>query len=192
MNVTWLGVNSEPCSPGLRLTQLTLPGRHSVTDSGLVFLSRLALLSGLDLTDYTQVTDQGVGQLSCMTRSEPSHVPSARCHCQQQYQLQTSVLFFFSLLQVEDAVAQQHSGDRRRTAVPASHAGPAGALPGPDGGHQQRSGPTHPTSAAAAGHWKEILTDRLSRHSRDVVFSYDRVSSSNEEPSVSFWPNHCF
>lgn len=53
---------------GLRLTQLTLPGRHSVTDSGLAFLSRLALLSGLDLTDYTQVTDQGVSQLSCMTR----------------------------------------------------------------------------------------------------------------------------
>lgn len=61
------------CFPGLRLTQLTLPGRHSVTDSGLAFLSRLALLSGLDLTDYTQVTDQGVSQLSCMTRSAMSH-----------------------------------------------------------------------------------------------------------------------
>uniref|UniRef100_A0A667ZRN9 Si:ch73-173p19.1 n=1 Tax=Myripristis murdjan TaxID=586833 RepID=A0A667ZRN9_9TELE len=53
---------------GLRLTQLTLPGRHSVTDSGLLFLSRLSLLSELDLTDYTQVTDQGVSQLSTMTR----------------------------------------------------------------------------------------------------------------------------
>ncbi|KAM8731601.1 uncharacterized protein AB9X84_025940 [Acanthopagrus schlegelii] len=53
---------------GLRLTQLTLPGRHSVTDSGLSFLSRLSLLSELDLTDYTQVTDQGVSQLSSMTR----------------------------------------------------------------------------------------------------------------------------
>ncbi|KAM3593406.1 uncharacterized protein V6R79_012311 [Siganus canaliculatus] len=53
---------------GLKLTQLTLPGRHSVTDSGLSFISRLSLLSELDLTDYTQVTDQGVGQLSSMTR----------------------------------------------------------------------------------------------------------------------------
>ncbi|CAJ1082552.1 uncharacterized protein si:ch73-173p19.1 [Xyrichtys novacula] len=53
---------------GLRLTQLTLPGRHSVTDSGLSFLSRLCLLSELDLTDYTQVTDQGVSQLSTMSR----------------------------------------------------------------------------------------------------------------------------
>ncbi|XP_034562595.1 uncharacterized protein si:ch73-173p19.1 [Notolabrus celidotus] len=53
---------------GLRLTQLTLPGRHSVTDSGLSFISRLCLLSELDLTDYTQVTDQGVSQLSTMSR----------------------------------------------------------------------------------------------------------------------------
>ncbi|XP_010742474.3 uncharacterized protein si:ch73-173p19.1 [Larimichthys crocea] len=53
---------------GLKLTQLTLPGRHSVTDSGLAFLSRLSLLSELDLTDYTHVTDQGVSQLSTMSR----------------------------------------------------------------------------------------------------------------------------
>lgn len=53
---------------GLRLTQLTLPGRHSVTDSGLHFLSRLSLLSELDLTDYTHVTDQGVTQLASMIR----------------------------------------------------------------------------------------------------------------------------
>uniref|UniRef100_A0A3B5AFR2 Uncharacterized LOC103363515 n=1 Tax=Stegastes partitus TaxID=144197 RepID=A0A3B5AFR2_9TELE len=52
---------------GLKLTHLTLPGRHSVTDSGLAFLSRLSLLSELDLTDYTQVTDQGVKQLTTMT-----------------------------------------------------------------------------------------------------------------------------
>lgn len=57
--------------PGLKLTQLTLPGRHSVTDSGLSFLSRLSLLLELDLTDYTQVTDQGVSQLSTMNRSFP-------------------------------------------------------------------------------------------------------------------------
>ncbi|KAI3355383.1 hypothetical protein L3Q82_018218 [Scortum barcoo] len=53
---------------GLKLTHLTLPGRHSVTDGGLSFLSRLCLLLELDLTDYTQVTDQGVSQLSTMTR----------------------------------------------------------------------------------------------------------------------------
>ncbi|KAJ3611202.1 hypothetical protein NHX12_021218 [Muraenolepis orangiensis] len=52
---------------GLRLSQLTLPGRNSVTDRGLSFLSRLGLLTELDLTDYTQVTDQGVSQLASMT-----------------------------------------------------------------------------------------------------------------------------
>ncbi|KPP61433.1 hypothetical protein Z043_120468, partial [Scleropages formosus] len=53
---------------GLRLTHLTLPGRHSVTDSGLAFLSRLLLLSELDLTDYTQVTDKGIAHLGKMIR----------------------------------------------------------------------------------------------------------------------------
>uniref|UniRef100_A0A673GRY4 Si:ch73-173p19.1 n=1 Tax=Sinocyclocheilus rhinocerous TaxID=307959 RepID=A0A673GRY4_9TELE len=53
---------------GLRLTQLTLPGRHSVTDSGLSFLSRQTLLLELDLTDYTHLTDHGITQLSSMTR----------------------------------------------------------------------------------------------------------------------------
>lgn len=53
---------------GLKLSHITLPGRHSVTDGGLSFLSRLTLLSELDLTDYTQVTDQGVSQLSTLTR----------------------------------------------------------------------------------------------------------------------------
>lgn len=57
---------------GLNLTQLTLPGRRSVTDSGLSFLSRLSLLTELDLTDYTQVTDQGVAHLASMTRSSPN------------------------------------------------------------------------------------------------------------------------
>ncbi|CAL8293772.1 unnamed protein product [Lota lota] len=52
---------------GLRLSQLTLPGRHSVTDRGLSFLARLTLLTELDLTDYTKVTDQGVSQLASMT-----------------------------------------------------------------------------------------------------------------------------
>ncbi|XP_028288759.1 uncharacterized protein LOC114453194 [Parambassis ranga] len=53
---------------GLKLTHLTLPGRHCVTDIGLLFLCRLSLLSELDLTDYTQITDQGVGHLATMTR----------------------------------------------------------------------------------------------------------------------------
>ncbi|XP_056290762.1 uncharacterized protein si:ch73-173p19.1 [Pseudoliparis swirei] len=53
---------------GIKLSQLTLPGRHSVTNRGLSFLSRLSLLLELDLTDYTQVTDQGVRQLSTMSR----------------------------------------------------------------------------------------------------------------------------
>ncbi|XP_041824644.1 uncharacterized protein si:ch73-173p19.1 [Melanotaenia boesemani] len=53
---------------GLKLTHLTLPGRHTVTDSGLSYLCKLSLLLELDLTDYTQVTDQGVSQLSTMTR----------------------------------------------------------------------------------------------------------------------------
>ncbi|KAM6900148.1 uncharacterized protein FYW49_016694 [Xenentodon cancila] len=53
---------------GLKLSHLTLPGRHTVTDSGLSFLCRLSLLSELDLTDYIQVTDQGVSQISSMTR----------------------------------------------------------------------------------------------------------------------------
>ncbi|CAL8401468.1 unnamed protein product [Gadus morhua 'NCC'] len=52
---------------GLRLSQLTLPGRHSVTDRGLSFLARLTLLTELDLTDYTKVTDQGVSELATMT-----------------------------------------------------------------------------------------------------------------------------
>lgn len=55
-------------SAGLRLSQLTLPGRYAVTDRGLAFLSRLTLLTELDLTDHTQLTDQGVGQLASMTR----------------------------------------------------------------------------------------------------------------------------
>ncbi|XP_051543477.1 uncharacterized protein LOC127434637 isoform X2 [Myxocyprinus asiaticus] len=53
---------------GLRLTQLTLPGRHSVTDSGLLFLCRQTLLLELDLKDYTQLTDHGITQLATMTR----------------------------------------------------------------------------------------------------------------------------
>ncbi|XP_010883825.2 uncharacterized protein si:ch73-173p19.1 isoform X2 [Esox lucius] len=53
---------------GLKLTHLTLPGRHSVTNAGMAFLSRLSLLSELDLTDYTNVTDHGVTQLATMTR----------------------------------------------------------------------------------------------------------------------------
>ncbi|KAL4001203.1 hypothetical protein ACER0C_006502 [Sarotherodon galilaeus] len=74
---------------GLKLTRITLPGRHSVTDSGLSFLSRLTLLSELDLTDYTQITDQGVSHLSTLTRLKKlslsntqvtdAGLPSLRC-----------------------------------------------------------------------------------------------------------------
>ncbi|XP_072513103.1 uncharacterized protein [Salminus brasiliensis] len=53
---------------GLRLTQLILPGRHSLTDAGLLYLSRQILLSEVDLTDYTQITDKGITHLSSMTR----------------------------------------------------------------------------------------------------------------------------
>lgn len=65
------------CAPlaGLKLTQLTLPGRHAVTDSGLELLSRLTLLSELDLTEYTEVTDRGVSRLGAMTRSPRTSSP---------------------------------------------------------------------------------------------------------------------
>ncbi|XP_072307156.1 uncharacterized protein [Eucyclogobius newberryi] len=53
---------------GLKLTQLTLPGRHCVTDIGMSALSTLTLLCELDLTDYTLVSDQGVSHLSSLTR----------------------------------------------------------------------------------------------------------------------------
>ncbi|GAA6066136.1 uncharacterized protein si:ch73-173p19.1 [Tachysurus ichikawai] len=60
----------SPCvfAAGLNLTQLTLPGRHSVTDAGLFFLCTHSLLSELDLSDYTHITDQGIAQLGKMTR----------------------------------------------------------------------------------------------------------------------------
>ncbi|KAF5901208.1 uncharacterized protein DAT39_009072, partial [Clarias magur] len=53
---------------GLNLTQLTLPGRHSVTDTGLSFLCTHTLLSELDLSDYTHITNQGIAHLGKMTR----------------------------------------------------------------------------------------------------------------------------
>lgn len=53
---------------GLNLTQLTLPGRHSVTDAGLYFLCTQTLLSELDLSDYTHITNQGITHLGKMTR----------------------------------------------------------------------------------------------------------------------------
>lgn len=68
--------NEFSVSSGLNLTQLTLPGRRSVTDSGLSSLGRLTLLTELDLTDYTQVTDQGVAHLASMKRSSECFRPS--------------------------------------------------------------------------------------------------------------------
>ncbi|TSK98384.1 hypothetical protein Baya_5298 [Bagarius yarrelli] len=56
---------------GLNLTQFTLPGRHSVSDAGLFFLSKHTLLSELDLSDYTHITDQGIAQLGKLTRNTP-------------------------------------------------------------------------------------------------------------------------
>ncbi|MCI4391501.1 hypothetical protein PGIGA_G00135280 [Pangasianodon gigas] len=53
---------------GLNLTQLTLPGRHSVTDAGLFFLCAHTLLSELDLSDYTHISDQGITHLGKLTR----------------------------------------------------------------------------------------------------------------------------
>ncbi|XP_078060293.1 uncharacterized protein LOC144486062 isoform X2 [Mustelus asterias] len=53
---------------GLNLTRLKLPDRHTVSDSGLHFLSQLEGLLELDLTDYTQVTDQGISHLSRLLR----------------------------------------------------------------------------------------------------------------------------
>ncbi|XP_067887169.1 uncharacterized protein si:ch73-173p19.1 [Heterodontus francisci] len=53
---------------GLNLTHLKLPDRHTVSDSGLCFLSLLERLIELDLTDYTQVTDQGVSHLARLLR----------------------------------------------------------------------------------------------------------------------------
>ncbi|XP_055490224.1 dynein regulatory complex subunit 6-like [Leucoraja erinacea] len=53
---------------GLKLTHLKLPDRHSVSDSGLCFLSLLERLTELDLTDYTQVTDEGVSHLARLLR----------------------------------------------------------------------------------------------------------------------------
>ncbi|XP_078393374.1 uncharacterized protein LOC144676983 isoform X1 [Cetorhinus maximus] len=53
---------------GLNLTHLKLPDRHTVSDSGLHFLSRLERLIELDLTDYTQVTDQGISHLARLLR----------------------------------------------------------------------------------------------------------------------------
>ncbi|XP_069771814.1 uncharacterized protein [Narcine bancroftii] len=53
---------------GLKLTQLKLPDRHSVSDAGLCFLSLLDRLVELDLTDYTQVTDEGISHLARLLR----------------------------------------------------------------------------------------------------------------------------
>lgn len=133
----WMGFSREVCAllPGLKLSQLTLPGRHSVTDSSLLLLSRLSLLLELDLTDYTQVTDQGVSHLSSMTRSSP-HFWTFYC----------AVVFVWlpqgcrrvccaHFVQVEEAVTQQHSADRCRASVSAWPAGDAGALFGPNSSH---------------------------------------------------------
>ncbi|XP_063806466.1 uncharacterized protein LOC134985575 [Pseudophryne corroboree] len=52
----------------LSLTRLVLPGRHSLSDGGLAYLSHLPGLLELDLTDHTQITDRGVQHISVLTR----------------------------------------------------------------------------------------------------------------------------
>ncbi|KAG6926056.1 hypothetical protein G0U57_012870 [Chelydra serpentina] len=53
---------------GLPLAQLSLPSRHTVTDSGLHFLCRLQGLLELDLTDFTHITDEGLRHLPRLHR----------------------------------------------------------------------------------------------------------------------------
>ncbi|KAM3928682.1 uncharacterized protein RB166_006616 isoform 2-T3 [Leptodactylus fuscus] len=53
---------------GLSLTRLLLPGRHSLSDAGLSNLSHMCGLLELDLTDHTQITDEGVQHVSQLTR----------------------------------------------------------------------------------------------------------------------------
>ncbi|EMP24034.1 Amiloride-sensitive cation channel 2-C, neuronal [Chelonia mydas] len=53
---------------GLPLAQLSLPCRHTVTDSGLHFLCRLEGLLELDLTDFTHITDEGLRHLPQLHR----------------------------------------------------------------------------------------------------------------------------
>ncbi|XP_061442358.1 uncharacterized protein LOC133365071 isoform X2 [Rhineura floridana] len=53
---------------GLPLVHLSLPSRHTVTDAGLAALCHLTGLLELDLTDYTQVTDEGLQHLPQLCR----------------------------------------------------------------------------------------------------------------------------
>ena len=60
------------------------------------------------------------------------------------------------IVQVEEAVTEQHPGDRCRAPLSAGPAGTSGALSGPDSGHQSRSGPTHHLSAAPPGEFISV------------------------------------
>ncbi|KAE8594929.1 hypothetical protein XENTR_v10015383 [Xenopus tropicalis] len=51
---------------GLSLTRVVLPGRRCLSDFGLSYLSGLRSLIELDLTDHTQITDQGVQYISAL------------------------------------------------------------------------------------------------------------------------------
>lgn len=59
-------------------------------------------------------------------------------------------------VQVEEAVTEQHPGDRCRAPLSARPVGASGALSGPDSGHQSRSGPTHHLSAAPPGEFVSV------------------------------------
>ncbi|XP_053569228.1 uncharacterized protein LOC128659681 [Bombina bombina] len=53
---------------GMSLKRLLLPGRHTLSDSGLALICGLNCLLELDLTDHTQITDHGVRFISELTR----------------------------------------------------------------------------------------------------------------------------
>ena len=53
--------------PGLKLTTLYLPDRHSVTSAGLVHITGF-LLHTLDLTNYIHVGDEGMEHVGKITR----------------------------------------------------------------------------------------------------------------------------
>ncbi|CAM9339718.1 unnamed protein product [Lampetra fluviatilis] len=51
---------------GLRLSVLRLPCRLTVTDAGLEHITRLTLLTELNLTDYIHISDAGAQHIACL------------------------------------------------------------------------------------------------------------------------------
>lgn len=75
-------------------------------------------------------------------------------------------------LQVEEAVAQQHSGDGRGAAVAAGPAGAAGAVPGPHRRHQPGRGRAHHLPAAPPG--LLIATDAVCKSLQCLIICLKR------------------